>query len=180
MPTEKGVQMASAIRAVLEMQSDCIRLFHDLDKTLSDLHPLLGNLVTSWVGTSINSQQLYVAQYLFRIYAPHGKKDRILGVNVCFHDQPKRLFPEPIFVVANTSYIPEPPTREEELTRAFDPWSAYLDWAQDKSFGRALEVEPFRPTIQKIVIAAEPLFSITSLDAALHTIGLVGRPSGSH
>jgi hypothetical protein len=99
-------------------------------------------------------QQLYVAQYLFRIYAPVGTKDRILGVNVCFHNQPQRLFPEPIFVVANTSYIPEPLTREEELVRTYDPWAAHLDWAADKSFGKPLEVEPFRSTIQKIVIAA--------------------------
>ena len=33
MDADYGKQMGKAIRAILDMQDDCIRLFHDLDKS---------------------------------------------------------------------------------------------------------------------------------------------------
>jgi hypothetical protein len=178
METERGKQIGAAIRAVLEMQSDCIRLFRDLDKHLSDLQPLAGmdNIVTTNLGASINAKQLFLAEYFFRLYSPTNASHRILGVNVCFHDHPKRHFSEPLFVVANSRYMDTKPDRAEELWRSWDPWAAWLDWTTDKEFGKALEVTHRRPTLEKIVVAAVPLFSITSLDDAVRIINLVGHP----
>lgn len=176
METEYGKQIGVAIRAVLDMQSDCIRLFHDLDKALNDLRPLLGNLVTTGNGSSINAPQLYLAQYLCRLYAPIGSEHHVLGFNICFHNFPKRQFPEPIFVTANVEYDPATPDRQEELLRTWDPWAAFLDWNSDSEFGKAIETSPRRGTIEKIVVAAVPLYSITSLEAALKVVDLVGIP----
>lgn len=176
METDYGKQMGSAIGAVLDMQSDCIRLLRDLDKALDPIRPLMGNLVTSGNGSSINSPQLYLTQYLFRLYAPVNANYRVLGLNLCFHDHPHRRFPEPIFVVANAEYDPAVPDRQEELQRAWDPWSAFFDWNSERTLGKALATSPRRGSIQKITVAAVPLYSINSLSAAIETIDLVGRP----
>ncbi len=176
MEIERGKLMGIAIRAMLEMQADCIRLFRDLDKSLGDLRPLLENLVTTNLGSSINAKQLFVAEYLFRLYAPVGQDYRVLGLNACFHNHPKRQFPEPIFLAANVQYDPAKPDRPEQLQRAWDPWSAYFDWSTDRSFGKALEVAPRRGTIEKIVVAAAPLYSIISIESAMKIINLVGLP----
>jgi len=176
MESEYGKQLGIAVRAVLDMQADSIRLFRDLDKALDDLRPLLGNLVTTNIGSSINSNQLYLAAYLFRLYAPLGADHRVLGLNICFHAHPNRHFEEPYFLAANILYDPATPDRPEQLQRAWDPWSAYLDWNTDWSYGKALEIAPRRGTIEKIVVAAAPLYSVTSLEAAMRTINLVGRP----
>jgi hypothetical protein len=178
METEQGKQVGMAIQAVLQMQADCIRLFRDLDKALNDLRPISGNTVTSGTGYAISAPQLYLPQLLFRRYAPVGAEYRVLGINVCLHNHPKRLFDEPIFVVANVQYIPATSDATEESWRAWDPWAAFLDWGTDTAFGKALTIPPRRSTIEKIVVAAVPLYSITSLEAAIGAIDLVGRPSG--
>ncbi len=176
MDTEQGKKMGSAIRAVLEMQSNCIRLFGDLDKALSDLQPISGNAVTSGIGIAMNAPQLYLAQFLFRLYAPAGSKHRVLGLNVWFHNHPKRLCDEPVFVAAKVKYVPETPDNKEESWRAWDPTAAFFDWSSERAFGEAMTVSPHRGTIESIVVAAVPLYSITSLEAAVRVIDLVGRP----
>jgi len=176
MELDHGKQVGIAIRVVLDMQSDCIRLFHDLDRALNELRPLLGNLVTTGLSTSINASKLYISQWLFRLYASKVANHRVLGVNICIHDHPTNRFEEPLFVVANVGYDPATPDRQEELQRSWDPWSAFLDWNEDRCYGKALAVSPKRATIQSIVVAAVPLYSIASLDIALQTIDLVGRP----
>lgn len=50
MENDYGKQMGIAIHAVLDMQSDCIRLFHDLDNAFRDYQPLLGGPVTTGIG----------------------------------------------------------------------------------------------------------------------------------
>lgn len=166
MESDYGKQMSSAISAVLEMQEDCIRLFRDLDKALKDLVPLLGTAVTTGMGTTINKKELYIAQYLFRLYSPPKAKHRVLGVNICFHDHPKRRFPEPLFIAANTEYDAAA-AEAELLQRAWDPWSAYLDWNSDKAWGKSITVTPQRSSILKITVAAVPLYSINTIEAAV-------------
>jgi hypothetical protein len=176
METEQGKQVGMAIQAVLLMQADCIRLFRDLDKTLNELRAISGNTVTAGTGYAISASQLYLPPLLFRRYAPPGAEHRVLGVNVCLHNHPKRLFDEPIFVVANVQYNPAAPDPNEESWRAWDPWAAFLDWNSDRAYGKALTISPRRSTIEKIVVAAASLYSITSLEAAIGIIDLVGRP----
>lgn len=176
METEQGKQLGMAIQAVLLMQADCVRLFRDLDKALNELQPLPGITVTAGAGYALSAPQLYLPLLLFRRYAPAGAKHRVLGINVCLHDHPKRLFDEPIFVAANVQYNPAAPDTNEESYRVWDPWSAFLDWNSDRTFGKALTVPPGRSMIEKIDVAAAPLYFITSLDAAIGIIDLVGRP----
>ena len=177
METEQGRQVGIAIQAVLRMQEDCIRLFRDLDKALSDLRPISGNTVTAGTGYTISAPQLYLPQLLFRRYAPAGAAHHVLGVSVRLHNHPRPPFDEPIFIVGNVQYAPETPDNSEESWRAWDPSAAFLDWSPEKAFGKALTVSPRRGTIEKIVVAAVPLYSITSLEAAIRVIDLVGRPS---
>ncbi|MGD1083078.1 MAG: hypothetical protein ABR881_32590 [Candidatus Sulfotelmatobacter sp.] len=175
--TENGKLMGRAIKAMLEMQSDCIKLFRDLDKELelNDLRAISGNTITTGLGNSITSPGLYLAQYLYRLYAPEDSKHHVLGVNICLHDYSKRYFAEPLFIAANVRY--DPTQADESLaTRSWDPWAAFLDWNLDRSHGKVLDVSPGRNTIKKIVVVAVPLYSITSIQAAIQTINLVGRP----
>ena len=175
--TESGKLMGRAIKAVLEMQSDCIKLFRDLDKQLelNDLQQISGNTITTGLGSSIATPGLYLAQYLYRLYAPRDSRHHVLGVNICLHNYANRYFAEPLFIAANVRY--DPAQSDESLaTRSWDPWAAYLDWNSDTSYGRVLEVSPFRSTIQKIVVVAVPLYSISSIQVAIETINLVGRP----
>jgi hypothetical protein len=114
---------------------------------------------------------------LVRLYAPEETKQFVLGVNICFHDHPRRRFPEPIFVVANSRYTAAIADSKEEAQRLWDPWSAFLDWNSDRRFGEPLTVPPGRGTIEHIVVAAAPLYSITSLEEAMKAVRMVGRPS---
>jgi hypothetical protein len=176
--TENGKLMGRAIKAMLEMQSDCIKLFRDLDKELelNDLRAISGNVITTGLGSSITSSGLYLAQYLYRLYAPQHSKHHVLGVNICLHNQDgRRYFEEPLFIAANVRYDP---TQDDEslATRSWDPWSAFLDWNSDRSHGKVLDVSPRRSTIERIVVVAVPLYAITSIEAAIQTINLVGRP----
>ena len=176
--TENGKLMGVAIRAILEMQSDCIKLFRDLDKALelNDLRAISGNVVTTGLGSSITTPGLYLAEYLYRLYAPQHSKHHILGVNICLHNQEKkRYFAEPLFLAANIRYDPNQ-ADEPVATRSWDPWAAFLDWNSDRSHGKVLDVSPGRTTIEKIVVVAVPLYSIISIQAAIDAINLVGRP----
>ena len=176
--TDNGKLMGSAIKAVLDMQSDCVKMFRDLDKQLelSDLRQISGNTITTGLGSSITSPGLYLSQYLYRLYAPRGSLQSVLGINICFHDHNvKRYFIEPLFIAANISY--EATQTDEALAvKSWDPWAAYLDWNQDRTFGTALDVNPGRSGISKIAVVAVPLYSITSIEVAVRTINLVGLP----
>lgn len=176
MGTETGKQVGLAIQAVLRMQEDCVRLFRDLDKALNELQPISGNTVTAGAGYSMNASQLYLPKLLFRRYAPSGAKHLVLGVSVCLHNHPGVPLDEPIFIVGNVQYTPEAPDSNEESWRPWDPSAAFWDWGSERAFGQALTVEAKRSTILKIVVAAEPLYSIDSLEAALKVIDMVGRP----
>lgn len=46
MPSSYGKHMMSAMRSISEMQDDCIRIFHSLDKELSTYSRVYGNVVT--------------------------------------------------------------------------------------------------------------------------------------
>jgi hypothetical protein len=80
-----------------------------------------------------------------------------------------------LFVAANVRYD-ETQADESLATRSWDAWAAYLDWNSDGSHGKVLEVSPRRSSIEKIIVVAVPLYSITSIQVALETIDLVGLP----
>jgi|SRR5579862_3444284 len=176
MGTETGKQVGLAIQAVLGMQADCIRLFRDLDKALNELRPISGNTVTAGNSASINATQLYLPKLLFRRYARPGADHMVLGVSVWMHNYPERSFDEPIFIVGNVQYTPEAPDSNEDSWRPWDPLAAFWDWSAERTFGQGLNVAPKRSSIEKIVVAAEPLYSIDCLEAALRVIDTVGRP----
>lgn len=175
MGTEIGKQMGLAIQAVLRMQEDCVRLFRDLDKALDKLRPISGNTITAGTGYSMNAPQLYLPKLLFRRYAPSGSDHLVLGVSAWFHNHPERASDEPLFIVGNVQYTPEAPDSNEESCRPWDPLAAFWDWGSARTFGQALTVDPKRSTITKIVVAAEPLYSINSIEAARSVIDLVGH-----
>lgn len=176
MGTEIGKQVGLAIQAVLQMQADCVRLFRDLDKALNELRPISGNTVTAGTGYSMNASQLYLPKILFRRYALSGAEHLVLGVSVWLHNHPGIPLEEPIFIVGNVQYTPEAPDSNEESWRPWDPLAAFWDWSSERTFSQPSTVTPKRSTIVKIVVAAEPLYSINSLEAALKVIDMVGHP----
>ncbi len=176
MGTEIGKQVGLAIQAVLGMEADCVRLFRDLDKSLNELRPISGNTVTAGNSASINATQLYLPKLLFRRYARPGAEHLVLGVSVWLHNHPGNPLDEPVFIVGNVQYTPEAPDGNEDSWRPWDPLAAFWDWNSERNFGQALTVAPKRSTITRVVVAAEPLYSIDSLEAALRVIDMVGRP----
>jgi hypothetical protein len=175
MESNYGKQMGKAIRAVLDMQDDCIRLFHDLDKAFSEYRSLNGNIVAPDQGSSIARRQ-YIAAGLIRCYVRTGREEQVLGINICFYGDAK--LEEPIFVAANTRYRTSTPDAREKLEMAWDPWYAFLRWSEHRVYGTPVVIEnpSKRSTIEQVTVAAAPLYSITSLEAALQIVDLVGRP----
>ncbi len=175
METSYGKQIGKAIRAVLDMHEDCIRLFHDLDKAFPEYRSVYGNIVTLNQSSSISRRQ-YVTEVLIRLYARPGGEEQILGLNICFHDGAK--LEEPIFVAANTRYRTSARDAREKMAIGWDPWDAFLNWSPQRVYGTPVTIEhpSKRSPIEQVTVAAAPLYSITSLSAALELIGLVGRP----
>jgi hypothetical protein len=173
METDYGKQMGKAIRAVLDMQDDCIRLIHDLDKSLSEYESLMGNAVTLGLGSSIY-KRTYLAEGLIRLYRRKTKEDQVLGVNICFYDDSKVV--EPLFIVANTRYLAGVP--EENTKKGWDPWYAFLSWSPERVFNMPITIEKpsKRSNIELVTVAAAPLYTILNLEAATRLIDLVGRP----
>lgn len=58
MGAEYGKQMGLAIRAVLDMQTDCIKLIQDVDRALVDYTSYYGNVVTLNLGSSISQANI--------------------------------------------------------------------------------------------------------------------------
>lgn len=177
MSSDYGKQMGQAIRAVLDMQDDCIRLFRDLDKALPEYTSLYGNVVTLNMGSSI-TRRAYFAEGLIRLYARKNQEEQVLGVNICFYDPHDMTLVEPLFVVANTLYGTGVADQQEKLKKGWDPWSAFLGWNAERAYGTAYTVEKpeKRSSVQRAVVAAAPLYTITSLDAAMKLVQLVGKP----
>src|SRR5665213_1218090 len=163
MDADYGQQMGKAIRAVLEMQEDCIKLFHDMDKALDDYVSLLGNVVALDLGISM-ARRAYLAKSLARLYIRKGNEDRVLGANICFYDQSDKKFVEPVFVVANIRYIPGPSDPQEKLKRGWDPWNVFLNWVppDQRIYGKAITIAELskRPNIEQVTVAAAPLYSM--------------------
>jgi hypothetical protein len=176
METDAGKQVGFAIQAVLRMQADCVRLFRDLDKALNELQPISGNTVTAGTGYTINATQLYLPKLLFRRYARPGAEHLVLGVCAFLHNHPAPPFNEPLFIVGNVQCTPDASDNSEENWRAWDPQAAFWEWSPERTLGQPMTVTPRRPTIVKIVVAARPLYSINSLEAALELVDMVGRP----
>jgi hypothetical protein len=121
---------------------------------------------SSWCGLASSIASLILAR-------------SVQGIGAAFlvpgNQDGKRYFEEPLFIAANIRY--DPTQADESLaTRSWDPWAAFLDWNSDRSYGKVLDVFPNRSTIEKIIVVAVPLYSITSIQAAIQTINLVGRP----
>ena len=173
--------MGQAIKAVLDMQGDCIRLFRDLDKALEldSLRAISGNNITTGLGgNSITSPPgSFLARYFYRFYSLASLKHSFLGVNICFHDHGREgeSSPEPLFIAANIQYDPEQ-AEESFATKSWDPWIAFLDKNPEGIYGTAIAISPWRSNIKRIAVTASPLFSIRSIDDAIRVINVVGRP----
>ncbi len=177
MADEPGLQMDRAMKAVIKMHGDCIKLFHDLDAAMSGFDSYFGNVVTQQLGSSINNRK-YIADGLIRTYYRPSDESQMLGVNVCFYDLNDPRFVEPMLVVANLSYQPMTVDQGEKYLRGWDPWFAFLSWNKDRKYREAIRIErpKKRGTIEHVVVAAAPLFSISNLQTALEVVDLVGRP----
>lgn len=178
MGAEYGKQMGLAIRAVLDMQADCIKLIQDMDRALGDYTSYYGNVVTLNLGSSI-SKRTYLAEGLIRLYVRPGREERILGLNICFYDQNDRRFTEPIFVIADITYLQGHADPTEKLKRGWDPWYLFLAWgAADRPYHKRQTItKPVkRPHIEQAVVVAAPLYDIVSLEAAMSLIEFATRP----
>jgi hypothetical protein len=182
MEPDCGKQIYKAMLAVLDMHEDSIRLFRDLDRAFLDYESVFGNVVTTELGSSI-SRGTYLADGLIRLYVRAAKRNRVLGINICFYDTDDPKFLEPIFVVANTVYESDNSDPQERWWRGWEPWNAFLCWAPRRAYGTAMKIEKTespktgnRSGIEAITVAAAPLYTITNLKAATDVIDLVGRP----
>ena len=81
MNSSPGEQMVLAMRSVLKMQSDSIKLFEDLDKSMPGLESFYRNVVTLGLGNSMSSRH-YLAEGLIRLYFRPGNKTDFLGINI--------------------------------------------------------------------------------------------------
>lgn len=177
MTDDYGKRIGSAIKAVVQMQADSIRLLRDLDRDFQGYKVLLGNVVTLHLGNSINNAS-FLADGFFRHYSPDATWGRSLVATICFFDlrKPERL-PEPVFVAANIEYLNPEPDATEKLKRAWDGWYGFVEWAQNRDFHRQMIVDcPSQREIGKMILAAAPLYSITTIEAATKLVDLVGRP----
>ena len=177
MSTDYGQQMTKAMMAIRGMHSDCVRLFRDLDRTLSSYESLYGNVVTLNLGSSI-SRQVYLAEGLIRLYVPKGTEQQMLGINLCFFDESDNAFVEPLFVAANIQYVSATSDPQEKIRKGWDPWNAFLDGSPQRMYSQRIVVEkpPKRPSIERVTVAAAPLYSVVTLADALAIVDLVGRP----
>ena len=175
MAVEPGRQMDRAMKAVIKMHVDCIKLFNDLDAAMDGFDSYFGNVVTQQLGSSINNRK-YIADGLIRFYY-RGKNDAdMLGINVCFYDLNDPKFVEPILVAAHIVYQPMTVDQTEKYQRGWDPWFAFLSWGNDRRYGEPIQIERPRKrgTIEHLTVAAQPLFSVNN--AGLVLIDMVGRP----
>jgi len=177
MGTEQGKQLGIALKAVLEMQSDCTKLIEDLDKFMMGYRSLYGSVVTLDLGSTIG-RRTYVAEGLIRLYARPEEDARVLCINICFYDRNDPKFEEPILVAANISYQPAPPDQTEKLKRGWDAWHSFLDWAPERIYDQPITLArpPKRPTIETVTLAATPLFGVKNIDDVKKLVELVGRP----
>jgi len=176
MSNDYGKQMAEAMTAIRGMHSDCVRLFRDLDRNLSSYESLYGNVVTLNLGSSI-SRQVYLAEGLIRLYIPRGNEQQVLGINICFFDENDSAFVEPLFVAANTRYVTATSDPQEKIRKGWDPWNAFLDWSPQRLYSQPILIEkPKRASVERVTVAAAPLYSVATLTDALSIIDMVGRP----
>ena len=177
MGADYGKKMTEAMTAVRGKHADCIRLFRDLDRSLSSYESLYGNVVTLNLGSSI-SRQSYIAEGLIRLYAPKSNEQQVIGVNICFYDQNDPSLLEPLFVAARTQYMTGASDPQEKLRKGWDPWYAFLDWSPQRVYNQVITIErpAKRPSIDKVFVAATPLYSVITLEAALAVVDLIGHP----
>jgi len=172
-----GEQMMFAMKAVANMQSDCIQLFEDLDKALPGLKSFYNTVVTLDLGYTMSARR-YLAEGLIRLYHSPENDAEFLSINICFFDLNDPRFTEPIFVVARISYEPTSVDQKEKTKRGWDPWYAFLSWSPERKYGEPVTIErpKQREAIEKIAVIAAPLLTINSIDDAIALIDKVGRP----
>jgi hypothetical protein len=176
MAANPGQVMHGAIKAVVDMQSDCIKLFEDLEKDkLAGLKSFYGNVVALDLGQAM-SRRRYVAQTLARLYYRDGDESQMLGLNACFYDFTQPQFIEPVLIAARLTYSGKLIDASERSERGWDPWYAYFNWTTEKRYSEAITISrpPKRATLERVVLAASPLYDIRTLEAALTLLSLVG------
>jgi hypothetical protein len=176
MATEQGQSMYKAIKAVISMQADCIKLIEDLEKDkLSGLQPFYGTVVALDLGTALYRRR-YVAQVIARMYLRDACQTEMLGLNCCFYDFDNPAFVEPILVAARLTYRQKVVDAGERNLRGWDPWYAFLVWNKEKKYNSPITIEnpQKRDTVERVIVAAAPLFSINNLEAASALVDLVG------
>jgi len=178
MVDDPGIQMDRAMKAVIKMHGDCIKLFNDLDAAMEGFESYFGNVVTQQLGSSVNNRK-YIADGLIRFYSRAKNETDMLGFNVCFYDLNDPKFVEPLLVVAHIAYQPMSVDPTEKYQRGWDPWYAFLSWNKEKKFHSPIRIERPRKrgTIEHVTVAAAPLFSINSVEAALSLAEMVGKPA---
>lgn len=99
----------------------------------------------------------------------------MLGLNFCFYDFDNPTLAEPILVAARLTYKPVAIDLRERNLRGWDTWYAFLVWNQERRYNEAMVVNPKkRATIERVMVAAAPVFSIRNLESASALVDLVG------
>lgn len=173
----KVKQMLMAVKAVIGMHEDSIKLLEKFDKEMPGFVSLFGDAVTLDLGSSL-SKRKYVAESLVRLYVHSTHANEMLGVNICFENGDGPDFTEPVLVIARITYAPGITDQKELLDRGKDPWHAFHDWAPERKYMKriALVRPPKRPSIVEAIVAAIPLFSVHTIEQAKDLISLVGKP----
>jgi hypothetical protein len=142
---------------------------------LSGLQSFYNNAVALDLGQAL-SRRKYVAQMIARLYLRNGCETEMLGLNCCFYDFDNPALVEPILVAARLTYKPKPIDASERNLRGWDPWYAFLVWNKETPYNETITIEnpPKRHTIERVVVAAAPLFSINNLEAAAALVDSVG------
>lgn len=177
MANDQGEQMLMAVKAVIGMHKDSIKLLEDLDKEMRGFVSFYGNTVTLDLGSALYKRR-YVAEGLIRLYVRSPQANEMLGVNICFENGEDPHFTEPVLVIARITYDPGNIDQKEKLDRGWDPWYAFLEWAPERKYKERIIVNrpPKRPRIEEAILAAIPLFSVHDIEQARDLISLVGKP----
>jgi hypothetical protein len=169
-----GTQMTTAIKAVLQMHSDASKLLLDLDKTMQGYQTLFGSIATINLSWDVKTGK-YMADGLFRHYVRKDDETQVRAVNICFFDVNDLSFEEPILVAAHISYFSVAKNMPEKSKRAWDPWTAFASWNQEKVFNKRIVLDgPLKGgAIQSVILTATPLFSIHNQETVKALINAV-------
>ena len=185
MGTEQGQNIASAMVAVRNMQSDCGRLLRDCDKFIGKGRPsVFGSFATKDLTYSVNSD-CWMAEGLFRYY--DSGNQQVDGISITLWR--KGEVTEPLLIMGRIQYATPPDATKnhsvKDVCDGWDLWWLYFEESGSESLDKVLEfgaVDPGRVEWARVICF--PLMSISNMQilqelmsrviAASPTVGQIG------